>query len=68
VVFTTATSPIFWNFGKSCRRKGRFAQLGEEQQLIDKLSHQLALFCPYLYGRRSEQPIPSSSFWSSLPG
>jgi transposase len=35
------------------------AELGEKQQLIDKLSHQLALFRRYLYGRRSEQLDPA---------
>jgi transposase len=35
------------------------AELGEKQQLIDKLSHQLALFQRYLYGRRSEQLDPA---------
>jgi len=33
-------------------------ELTEKQQLIDKLSHQLALFRRYLYGRRSEQLDP----------
>jgi transposase len=35
------------------------AELGEKQQLIDKLAHQLALFRRYLYGRRSEQLDPA---------
>ena len=35
------------------------AELGEKQQLIDKLSHQLALFRRYVYGRRSEQLDPA---------
>jgi transposase len=35
------------------------AELGEKQQLIDKLGHQLALFRRYLYGRRSEQLDPA---------
>jgi hypothetical protein len=35
------------------------AELGAKQQLIDKLSHQLALFRRYLYGRRSEQLDPA---------
>ena len=35
------------------------AELGEKQQLIDKLTHQLALFRRYLYGRRSEQLDPA---------
>jgi hypothetical protein len=29
------------------------AELGDKQQLIDKLTHQLALFRRYLYGRVS---------------
>jgi transposase len=35
------------------------AELGEKQHLIDQLSHQLALFRRYLYGRRSEQLDPA---------
>jgi transposase len=35
------------------------AELGDKQQLIDKLTHQLALFRRYLYGRRSEQLDPA---------
>jgi transposase len=35
------------------------AELSAKQQLIDKLSHQLALFRRYLYGRRSEQLDPA---------
>lgn len=35
------------------------AELGAKQQLIDKLSHQLALFRRYVYGRRSEQLDPA---------
>jgi transposase len=35
------------------------AELGDKQQLIDKLPHQLALFRRYLYGRRSEQLDPA---------
>jgi transposase len=35
------------------------AELAEKQQLIDKLSHELALFRRYLYGRRSEQLDPA---------
>jgi hypothetical protein len=34
-------------------------ELGDKQQLIDKLTHQLALFRRYLYGRRSEQLDPA---------
>ena len=34
-------------------------ELGEQQQLIDKLSHQLALFRRYVYGRRSESLDPA---------
>jgi transposase len=34
-------------------------ELSEKQQLVDKLSHQLALFRRYLYGRRSEQLDPA---------
>lgn len=34
------------------------ATLGEKDQLIEKLTHQLALFRRYLYGRRSEQLDP----------
>jgi transposase len=34
------------------------ATLDEKDQVIDKLSHQLALFRRYLYGRRSEQLDP----------
>ena len=36
-----------------------WAELSAKQQLIDKLSHQLALFRRYLYGRRSEQLDPA---------
>jgi transposase len=35
------------------------AELGDKQQLIDKLTHQLALFRRYLYGRRTEQLDPA---------
>jgi len=35
------------------------AELGDKQQLIDKLTHQLALFRRYLYGRRSEHLDPA---------
>src|SRR5437867_1979185 len=35
------------------------AELGDKQQLIDKLTHELALFRRYLYGRRSEQLDPA---------
>ena len=35
------------------------AELGDKQQLIDKLTHQLALFRRYLYGRRSEHLDPT---------
>ena len=35
------------------------AELGDKQQLIDKLTHQLALFRRYVYGRRSEQLDPA---------
>jgi transposase len=35
------------------------AELNEKQQLIDKLTHQLALFPRYLYGSRSEQLDPA---------
>jgi len=34
-------------------------ELGDKQQLIDKLTHQLALFRRYLYGRRSEHLDPA---------
>src|SRR6266446_1865441 len=34
-------------------------ELSEKQQLLDKLSHQLALFRRYLYGRRSEHLDPA---------
>src|SRR5262247_1150735 len=34
------------------------AERSAKQQLIDKLTHQLALFRRYLYGRRSEQLDP----------
>src|SRR5881397_3122841 len=34
-------------------------ELSEKQQLLDKLSHELALFRRYLYGRRSEQLDPA---------
>jgi transposase len=35
------------------------AELSEKNQLIEKLSHELALFRRYLYGRRSEQLDPA---------
>jgi transposase len=35
------------------------AELTTKQQLIDKLTHELALFRRYLYGRRSEQLDPA---------
>ena len=35
------------------------AELSEQQQLVAKLSHELALFRRYLYGRRSEQLDPA---------
>jgi transposase len=35
------------------------SELGDKQQLIDKLTHQLALFRRYLYGRRSEHLDPA---------
>jgi len=35
------------------------AELGEKNQLVEKLSHQLALLRRYLYGRRSEQLDPA---------
>jgi hypothetical protein len=35
------------------------AELTEKTQLIDKLTHELALFRRYLYGRRSEQLDPA---------
>jgi len=35
------------------------AELGEKTQLVEKLSHQLALLRRYLYGRRSEQLDPA---------
>ena len=35
------------------------AELSEQHQLVAKLSHELALFRRYLYGRRSEQLDPA---------
>jgi transposase len=35
------------------------AEVSAQQQLIDKLTHQLALFRRYVYGRRSEQLDPA---------
>jgi hypothetical protein len=35
------------------------AELTEKTQLIDKLTHELALFRRYLYGRRSEKLDPA---------
>jgi hypothetical protein len=34
-------------------------ELGDKQQRIDKLTHQLALFRRYLYGRRSAVDVKS---------